>query len=108
MNLLFVCSRNRLRSPTAEHVFAETPGCETDSAGLDHDAVQPLDAEQVRWADVIFVMESFHLAKLKRRHASALKGKRVVRLGIPDNYDYMDPELVALLESRVRPHLARR
>ena len=33
-NLLFLCSRNRLRSPTAEQVFAAWPGVETASAGL--------------------------------------------------------------------------
>jgi len=33
-NLLFLCSRNRLRSPTAEPVFADRPGVETASAGL--------------------------------------------------------------------------
>ena len=30
---LFICSRNRLRSPTAEQVFASWQDVETDSAG---------------------------------------------------------------------------
>lgn len=46
---LFICSRNRLRSPTAERLFADWPGVESDSAGLASDAEVPLSAEQVEW-----------------------------------------------------------
>lgn len=46
LRVLFICSRNRLRSPTAESVFA-APGLETDSAGLAQDADVVLSAEQV-------------------------------------------------------------
>ena len=52
-NLLFVCSANRLRSPTAEQVFSTWPGVETDSAGLNASAEQQLSTEQVEWADII-------------------------------------------------------
>jgi len=62
-NVLFVCSRNRLRSPTAEQVFADWPGIETASAGVDHDADNPLTPELLQWADVIFVMERVHLTQ---------------------------------------------
>ena len=57
---LFLCSRNRLRSPTAEAVFAAWPGVETDSAGLAPDADTRLSAEQLEWADIVFVMERAH------------------------------------------------
>lgn len=56
MRALFICSRNRLRSPTAEAVFAQWPNVETDSAGLAPDADVQLDADQLDWAEVIFVM----------------------------------------------------
>lgn len=59
-NLLFLCSRNRLRSPTAERVFADWPGVETASAGLAPDADEPLTPEHLDWADLIFVMEPVH------------------------------------------------
>lgn len=108
MRLLFLCSRNKLRSPTAEAVFGAYPEHECDSAGLNEDAVQPLDADQVRWAEIIFVMEPEHRRRLTRKFAKHLAGKKVVCLGIPDNYDFMDPALVALLESRVTPHLRKR
>ena len=104
-NLLFLCSRNRLRSPTAEAVFRSRPGIETDSAGLSPDAEVPLSPEQIGWADLILVMEPVHRARLNRKFGKHLAGKRVVVLEIPDRYDFMDPELVRLLEARCAPYL---
>jgi predicted protein tyrosine phosphatase len=86
---LFICSQNRLRSPTAEQVFASWPDVESDSAGLGNDADVPLSSEQIAWANIIFVMEKAHL-----------NGKRVICLDIPDDYDYMQPELIRLLEAK--------
>jgi predicted protein tyrosine phosphatase len=103
--ILFLCSRNKLRSPTAEAVFARLPGVETDSAGLADDAVTPLCSEQLEWATLIVVMEEVHRKKLNRQFSRHLKGKRIVCLRIPDNYAYMQPELVQLLEQRVGPLL---
>lgn len=103
--LLFICSRNRLRSPTAEQLFAGHPGIETDSAGLAPDADTPLDAEQIRCADLIFVMERAHRSKLTQRFGPQLKGKKLVCLDIADNYAFMQPELVALLEKKMAPYL---
>ena len=99
--ILFVCSQNRLRSPTAEQVFANWPGVECNSAGTNHDAENPLSAELVGWADIIFVMEKAHRDKLRAKFGAALKDKHLIVLDIPDNYDFMDPDLVALLKSKV-------
>lgn len=104
MNVLFVCSQNKLRSPTAERVFSRWPGIEVDSAGLNNDAENPVTPENVAWADVIFVMEKTHRSKLPKRYRQHLRAK-VVCLGIPDEYDYMDQALVALLQARVPPFL---
>lgn len=103
--LLFICSRNRLRSPTAEQVFASWPDVETDSAGLAADAEVVLSANQVEWADVIFVMEKAHRSKLAQRFKRQLNGKKVVCVDVPDDYEFMQVELVALLEKTVRSHL---
>ncbi|WP_395448479.1 low molecular weight protein tyrosine phosphatase family protein [Aminobacter sp. UC22_36] len=103
-NVLFVCSQNKLRSPTAEQVFAARRDIEVDSAGTNHDAENPLTAELVAWADIIFVMEKAHRVKLQKKFAKALSA-RVVCLDIPDNYAFMDPALIALLEERVPKHL---
>ncbi|HWL52360.1 MAG TPA: low molecular weight protein tyrosine phosphatase family protein [Chthoniobacteraceae bacterium] len=99
-HILFLCSRNRLRSPTAEAVFASHPGIEVDSAGLSDDAVVPVSSEQIVWADLIVVMERRHRQRLNRKFRSVLRGKRVAVLNIPDDYDYMDPALIRLLKAR--------
>jgi predicted protein tyrosine phosphatase len=104
-NVLFVCSRNRLRSPTAEQIFAGRRDIEVESAGLDHDADNPLTNELVAWADIIFVMEKAHRAELQRKFRTSLKKARVVCLDIPDDYEFMDPALVSLFEARVPRHL---
>lgn len=103
--VLFVCSRNRLRSPTAATVFAGWPGLETDSAGLAADAETVLSTQQLVWAELILVMEASHRRRLFDRHGARLKGKRVVVLGIGDDYDFMQPELVTLLLRRAGPLL---
>lgn len=104
-NVLFICSRNRLRSPTAEQVFSDWPGIECSSAGLNPDADNPVDGEQLEWADIIFVMEKVHRSKLSKRYKQYLKCKRLICLDIPDEYDYMAPDLVKLLKAKVSPLL---
>jgi len=103
--ILFVCSQNRLRSPTAERIFAAHPGIEVASAGLNHDAETPLTLELVEWADLIFVMEESHRKKLQSRFKPALAKARIICLDIPDEFDFMDPTLIRLLRSRVIRHL---
>ena len=99
--VLFICSQNKLRSPTAEHVFARHDGIECASAGLNNDAENPLTPELVEWADIIFVMEKTHRSKLQQRFKRHLRSARVICLDIPDDYAFMDPGLVRLLETRV-------
>ncbi|HVP85466.1 MAG TPA: low molecular weight protein tyrosine phosphatase family protein [Rhizomicrobium sp.] len=105
-HVLFVCGRNRFRSPAAEQIFANFPGIETASAGLNPDADNPLGEDLVEWADIIFVMEEAQRQKLASRFRSSLKGVRVICLDIPDKFRAMDPELIRLLKSKVTPHLA--
>jgi predicted protein tyrosine phosphatase len=107
MRALFICSRNRLRSPTAEQVFSSWIDVETDSAGLAPDAVTPLTVDQVEWAEVMFVMERRHKVKLNKTFGRYLKGKKIVCLDIPDRYGFMDPELVVILEKKVGRFLSR-
>jgi predicted protein tyrosine phosphatase len=103
--ILFVCSQNRLRSPTAEQIFSEWPGVECASAGVHGSADVPLSGELIEWAHIIFVMERVHKTKMSARFKAHLNGKRVICLGIPDNYEFMQPSLVRLLEARVGPFL---
>lgn len=97
---LFICTQNRLRSPTAETVFASWPGVDTDSAGLGNDAEVPLSREQIEWATIIFVMEKVHRRRLGTKFRQWLNGKQVICLDIPDEYAYMQPALIELLQAK--------
>ena len=103
--MLFVCSQNQLRSPTAEQVFSSWPGIEVASAGTDRTAAVPVSPELLQWADTIFVMERTHLNRLRKRFGAYLKDQRVICLSIPDEFEYMDPRLIKLLLAVVPPHL---
>lgn len=102
---LFVCSQNRLRSPTAEKIYATLDDVETRSAGLGCDATIPLTLELLEWADVVFVMERSHRNKLRKKFRGIVAIKPIVCLQIPDEYDYMSPELVRLLTMKLSRYL---
>jgi len=99
--LLFVCSENRLRSPTAEAVFSEYEGIEAIGAGTNSDAETPVSGDLIEWADIILVMEKSHRNKISKKYKDLLKNKRLVVLDIPDNYECMQPELIQLLKTKV-------
>jgi predicted protein tyrosine phosphatase len=104
-NLLFICSQSKLWSPTAEAVFFEYEGLETDSVGLDRYAEVPLSTEAIQWADMIFVIEKSHKSKLSKKNQPFLKDKKIICLNIPDEYEYMEPALIELLKQKVLPLL---
>lgn len=105
-NLLFVCSENRLRSPTAEVVFSEYEGVEAIGAGTNNDAVTPVSGDLIEWADIILVMEAMHRDKISAKYKMLLKGKQMVVLDIPDNYKRMQPGLIRLLEKKVSKYVS--
>jgi predicted protein tyrosine phosphatase len=107
MRVLFVCTSNRLRSPTAETLFTGWPALEVSSAGLDPAATRVVDEGVIATADVIFVMEQHHRDKIRKRFRSVLGQRPVYVLGIPDEYERDQPELIALLKERVPPLLHR-
>lgn len=104
-NVLFICGKNRLRSPTAEQVFADWPGIETASAGISHDAETPVTPELLQWADLVIVMERAHRSRLSAKFKSHLGNKRIVCLDIPDDYEFMDAKLIRVLWAKVPGHL---
>lgn len=99
--ILFICSKNKLRSPTAENVFSRTPNIEAASAGLDNDAKIKATPELIEWADIVFVMEKIHKDKLQKKFKKYLNKQRVICLGIPDKYNYMDSKLIEILKTRM-------
>jgi predicted protein tyrosine phosphatase len=105
LKLLFVCSRNRWRSPTAEKVFHGVASLQARSAGTETGARIKVTAGHIGWADIILVMEKKHLRRLQEKFPDELADKRVFCLNIPDDYQFMQPELITLLQAAVPPHL---
>ncbi|ABC27331.1 predicted protein tyrosine phosphatase [Hahella chejuensis KCTC 2396] len=100
-NILFVCSRNQWRSPTAEQVWRRHPELSVRSAGTSPKARKTIGPADLRWADVILVMEDKHKHRLMADYGRLLQHKQVHVLDIPDDYQYMDPELVEILQTSV-------
>ena len=104
-NVLFICSRNQWRSPTAETVWRKHPDISVRSAGTSPSARRTVSAADIHWADVIVVMEQKHKNRLVAEFTRLLEHKPIHVLDIPDEYRYMDPELVEMLEESVSSYL---
>lgn len=105
LKVLFVCSQNRMRSLTAEKLLEGVPGFQARSVGTQPDARIVVTEGHLGWADVIVCMEKSHLNRLRRKFPETLSGKRVVCLHIPDDYAFMQPELLDELRAKLAPHL---
>jgi len=101
VNVLFVCSRNQWRSPTAEQIWRKHPQVSARSAGTSPNARHQVSVEDIRWASVILVMEEKHKSRLTAEFTRLLENKSIHVLDIPDDYKYMDPELIEILEQSV-------
>ena len=97
-HLLFICSRNQWRSPTAEALWRNVDGVWVRSAGTSPKARRTVSETDIHWADIIFVMEQRHKRQLKQKFSQLLDDKTMHVLDIPDEYGYMDPELVGILQ----------
>ncbi|MEZ5590561.1 MAG: phosphotyrosine protein phosphatase [Gammaproteobacteria bacterium] len=104
-NLLFICSRNQWRSPTAEEMWKKNPNFNARSAGTSPKARKTVSPADIRWADIIFVMEKKHKNRVIAEFTRMLDHKPIHVLDIPDEYSYMAPELISELETRVNVHL---
>lgn len=105
MKFLFVCSKNQLRSPTAEHIFSQIEGIEALSAGTEKDADVTLDEELIEWAEYIFVMEKIHERKVKEKFKKQIKNQKIICLNIKDDFKYMDSELIGILKLKLEKYL---
>ena len=103
-NLLFICSRNQWRSPTAEKVYTQK-GFSARSAGTSPNAKRTVSVKDIQWASHIFVMEKKHKQRLVAKFNRLLTYKKVIVLDIPDDYQFMDKELISILRDLVEHHL---
>ncbi len=103
--ILFVCTQNRVRSLTAEHLFQGRQGWQTASAGISASARVELTEELIRWADLVVFMEQNHQDYVAEAYPETLLGKKRVCLSVQDLYYYDEPELKTVLESKMKPYL---
>jgi predicted protein tyrosine phosphatase len=105
MNLLFICSRNQWRSPTAEAIYKKHEGIAVQSAGTEPSARIKLTAKQILWADLIFVMEKKHKQRMTAKFPVECSERQIIILDIPDEYQFMDSELIEDIEAKVNLYL---
>lgn len=105
LKILFVCSMNQWRSPTAEKVYADKPLLLTRSCGTNKKARKTVNSDDLKWADIVLVMEQKHRQRLMAEHSSEMRFKELHVLDIPDNYKFMDPELIEEIIAAVDPIL---
>jgi predicted protein tyrosine phosphatase len=105
MKILFLCSRNQWRSPTAEKVYQNDPRVEGRSAGTSASARCRVSEKLLLWADRVMVMEHAHKQRLREQFPELVRDLRIEVLDIPDDYEFMNPELVMLIRERVEPLL---
>jgi predicted protein tyrosine phosphatase len=101
LKLLFVFTVNRMRSATAHYIYDKDPRFEVRSAGTDPTANTVLSPELLGWADSIVVMEKHHRNDIRKHFPDIYRQKKIVCLYIPDEYDYLDPELIEILQEKV-------
>lgn len=106
-HLLFICSRNQWRSPTAEAMWRRVPGYQVRSAGTSPNAKRTISPTDIRWADIVFVMEKKHKHRVIAQFSRMLEHKPIYILDIPDEYQYMDHELVEELKEKVNTIINR-
>lgn len=102
-NLLFICSKNQWRSPTAELLFKNHPIHTARSAGTNNNARIRVNQKMIDWADVLFVMERKHRDIIRERFI--ISNQPIVVLEIPDDYQFGDPELIGILRISLADYL---
>jgi len=106
IKVLFVCGRNRRRSPTAERIFRDDPRLSVRSAGTSDSSKRRITESDLHWADLILVMERKYAARIRALFPdAAIPAMR--SLDIPDEYEFMDGELIDLLQSAVEHELEK-
>lgn len=98
IKILFLCTKNQRRSPTAEKTWNRRAGVSARSAGISLLCKNPLSAKDIRWAEYILVMEERHKTRLFDEFPRLLKDKKVHVLNVSEGQGFMSPELVAHFE----------
>jgi len=103
-NILVVCGRNKKRSRTAEYIFKNDPRFQIRSVGLSPKSERKISEQDLRWADLVFVMETEQRAKIRQLYVH-VDLPSIEVLHIPDEYEFMDEELIDMLSGRMNDTL---
>src|SRR5688500_18042842 len=107
IRVLFICHYNRKRSATAERVFGKDPSLEVLSAGTSEEAMVQVNQRMLEWADLVFVMDGEQVQAMGKMSPGHAVLPNVVCLNTQDDYHFLDPALVAILQERTLPHFER-
>ena len=99
-HILVVCARNKKRSRTAEYIFKNDNRFAIRSVGLSVKSPRKISENDLNWASLVLVMENNHRAKIKDIY-SFLDLPPIEVLGIPDDYEFMNMELIEILEDKI-------
>ena len=97
LNILFVCGRNQWRSPTAEHLYRNDQRFRVRSAGIAQKSRKTVSQNDIEWASLILVMEQKHATAIRSRFRD-FELPTIKILEIPDEYHFMEPELIELIQ----------
>lgn len=99
-NLLVICGKNKRRSRTAEYLFKNDHRFNIRSAGLSPQSNRKISEGDLNWADITLVMESDHKSKIRKLYGH-LDLPPIQVLNIPDEYEFMDEELIEILTAKI-------
>ena len=103
-HIQFVCGRNRWRSPTAERIYRNDARIAVRSAGVSDKSPHRISSADIAWADLILVMEDQYAGWIRENYRS-LALPTIQSLDIPDEYEFMDEELVGLIQDGVEKRI---
>ena len=105
INVLFVCNNRKRRSPTAEKIFARDRRMNVRAAGIGDGPSRLIKELDLRWAQLVLVMEKKYAGRLRAAFPNLDPFPPVVSLDIPDDYAFMQEELIQLLRVTVNAAL---
>jgi predicted protein tyrosine phosphatase len=107
LRVLFVCTQNKVRSLTAEHLYRVRADLDVRSCGTAEFAKNQLTEEVMKWADVVFIFDELQAEVIEKRFGKDALGKEVINLGLEDVYQYKSESLVLKLTAKIEPYLGR-
>jgi predicted protein tyrosine phosphatase len=107
LRVLFICTQNKVRSLTAEHLYRVRADLEVRSCGTAAFAKNQLTEEVMKWADMVFIFDELQADAIEKKFGKDVFGKEIISLGLADVYQYKSESLVLKLTAKIEPYLGR-